>query len=355
MPTAPLTRTAHASGLHAVERELAQLHRVMLRSGGEEARMVRLSVLTLVAVCTDDDGARSAEEVLTRLAQAHPARAIIIVGDPAAVGGIEADLSLHCVADRGGAQVCVEQVLLRVPGERRGHLASVVTPLLVPDVPVYVWLVGAPTLEGAFGHQAVAVAERLIIDSGAYPDPASTLARLADEDAAQQHPLPIVDLAWARTRPWRELLAGAFDGTDMRPFVRSIRSVEVVSNGDVPSTQAWLVLGWLASKLGWPDASGPAVAAVTGRVDGDVPGHDLLGLELSCALDGHQATVSIRRTAGTLACTIDVDAGLTASSSVAFPTAVMVELVLRQLDDAAPDRSYPAALHRGAVLARAGG
>ncbi|GAC1340960.1 MAG: glucose-6-phosphate dehydrogenase assembly protein OpcA [Candidatus Dormibacteria bacterium] len=353
MATAPLTRTSHASGLHAVERELAQLHGAMLRSGGEDARMVRLSVLTLVAVCSDEEGARRAEEVVTRLASAHPARAIIIVADPSAEGGVEADLSLHCVTDRGGAQVCVEQVRLRVAGERGDHLASVVTPLLVADVPVYVWLVGAPALEGAFGHQAVAVAERLIIDSGAYPDPPATLARLAEEETAQQDALPVVDLAWARTQPWRELLASCFDGTQLRRFLRSIRSVEVVTSGEAPSAQAWLVLGWLASKLGWPDGGGPALAAVSRPVD-DVPAHDLVALRVGCAGDGGGATVSIERRGDALACTIAVDHGLSASSSVAFPTAAMVELVVRQLEDAAPDRTYPAALHRAAVLAAAG-
>jgi len=353
MAIAPFTRTAHASGLHAVERELAHMHAAMLRSGGEEARMVRLSVLTMVAVCSDEAGARRAEEVLTHLARAHPARAIIIVNDPTAEGAIEADVSLHCVSDHGGAQVCVEQVRLRICGERSNHLASVVTPLLVPDVPVYVWLVGAPTLEAALGHQAIVVAERLIIDSGAYPDPPTTLARLAEEETAQGDAFPVVDLAWARVQPWRDLVAGCFDGMEMRPFVRSIRSVEVVSNGEAPSAQAWLVLGWLASKLGWPERGGPALSVVDRVVD-DVPPHDLLGLTLICVARGHRATISLWREAEALRCTMDVDAGLTASSSVTFPTAALVELVVRQLEDAVPDPSYPGAVHRAAALSRTG-
>src|SRR5450759_2071597 len=172
---------AHASGLHAVNRALNDMHHEMLRVGGRsEGAAVRLSVLNLVAACVDVDSADLATRAIGRLGAKHPVRAIIVLADPEGKPQMEADISLQCSAV-DAAEVCAEQVRMVVGGEAAYHLASVVTPLLVPDIPTYLWLVGSPPLQQAFGQDAVAICERLILDSGAYDDDAGALRLLAEE------------------------------------------------------------------------------------------------------------------------------------------------------------------------------
>jgi hypothetical protein len=62
---------------------------------------------------------------------------------------------------------------------------------------------------------------------------------------------PVVDLSWARLEPWRELLAGLFEGHHFRPFVRGVEHVTVAGK----EGPRHLLAGWLASKLGLPRAA----------------------------------------------------------------------------------------------------
>src|SRR5258708_22879384 len=127
-----LVRGAHVSTLHALSSELSELHREMLRTGRDEVRPVRMAVLTLVVVCTDDNAADVASGVVHRLAGNHPARAILVVADRnAKPPGVDADLSLECSAAAGADQICAEMVRLTVRCAPALHLISVLTPLLL--------------------------------------------------------------------------------------------------------------------------------------------------------------------------------------------------------------------------------
>ena len=345
-------QVSHASGLHAVNRVLAEMHREMLRSGGIEGSAVRLSVLNLVAACVDVDSANMATQAVGRLGAKHPARAIIILADPEGPDQIEADLSLQCSAVDAG-QVCAEQVRLQVGGEVAYHMASVVTPLLVPDIPVYLWLIGSPPLRQAFGQDAVAICERLIIDSGEYEDQAATLATLSDELGAVGDAISLCDVAWERTRTWRELLAQSFDGEEMRPFVHGITRVEVECSGDRISAQSWLIAGWLASRLDWPgSAEGPRVVAAA-REDESVSGHNLVRIALHCRAGGHEALVMLERRKSALHSVIDVDGGLSAERAVPVPELDTIDLVGRLLEGSGEEPVYRAALRSAVSLAAA--
>jgi glucose-6-phosphate dehydrogenase assembly protein OpcA len=310
---------------------------------------VRLSVLNLVAACIDVDSADLATQAVGRLGAKHPARAIIILADPEGPDKMEADLSLQCSAVDEG-QVCAEQVRLQVGGQAAYHMASVVTPLLVPDIPVYLWLVGAPPLHQAFGQDAVAICERLIIDSGEYEDHRGTLRTLSDELEAVGDAISLCDVAWERTRIWRQLLAQSFDGGEMRPFVRGITRVDVECSGGRISAQTWLVAGWLASRLDWPTSSdGPRVIAAA-RQDDDVSAHDIVRIAVHCRAGEHEALVTLQRRDAALHTIIDVDGGFTAERAVPFAELDTIDLVGRLLEGSGEDPVYRAALHSAGSL-----
>lgn len=343
-------RFSHASGLHAVNRALTEMHRDMLRLGGEEGATVRMSVLNIVAACVDVDDADLASRAVGRIGETHPARAIIVLADPDGEPRIEADLSLQC-ANVGSVQVCAEQVRLFVSGEAAYHLASVVTPLLIPDIPVHLWLIGAPPLEQAFGQDAVALCERLIIDSGAYPDAVATMRTLSTELASVGDGIALSDIAWERVQLWRQLIARCFDGERVRGFQRGIVQVDVQCSGDCPSAQAWLISGWLAARLGWPrGADGPVVRTSASIVDG-VAAHDLASVTLHCRAAGHEAVVTVERRRDAIHTVIDVDGGITAESTVPLREIDAVDLVGQLLEGAGEDPVYRPSLERAAELA----
>jgi glucose-6-phosphate dehydrogenase assembly protein OpcA len=344
-----LIRTAHASGLNAVAHELTALHGEMLRAGEEGSVPVRLSSLTLVTACTDEAGTEAAHAVASRIAETTPARIIFIVADPAAAeASITADLSLQC-SIRGGGQVCAEQVQLRVAGEPARHLLSVVAPLLLPDVPVYLWVVGAPPLDQALSGDVSGVCERIILDSNGYADTAKTLMLLATHTSIQRR-LRLADLAWVRGRRWRELLAQAFDGAGMPRYLRGLQRLAVTTAGERPCSDGWLIAGWVTSRVR-PTADehfSPALEMAT--ISGSDGAPRLAAIELEARADGRTARVRLAREQEVITASLEVEGGpnLVRSLPAADPsTAELVGSILQETD---VDPIHLAAL-RAAALA----
>jgi glucose-6-phosphate dehydrogenase assembly protein OpcA len=353
MSTVGGLEVAHASGLHAVNRALKDMHHEMLKVGGRsEGAAMRLAVLNLVAACVDPESADTAAQAVGRLGAKHPVRAIIVLADPQRKSQMEADLSLQCSA-LDATQMCAEQVRMFVGGEAAYHLASVVTPLLVPDIPTYLWLVGSPPLQQAFGQDAVAICERLILDSGAYDDDAGALRLLADELEAVGDALAVSDIAWERTRTWRQLIAQSFDGQAMRRFLHGITRVEVESSGDRVTAQAWLLAGWMASRLGWKAASDqPRVVTMSHPVE-DVPAPNLARVTLQCSAGDQTALVTVERRGAALCGDIAVEGGIHAERAVPVSDVDSVDMVGSLLESSAEDSVYRAALRNAADLATA--
>jgi len=344
-------RATHASGLHSIERELAALHREMLNVGREEERSIRLSVLTLIALCPDAQGADLAVDTIEYLAQTHPARAIIVVADPAGDDHIEADLALLCSPVAEG-QICAEQVRLALSGGPALHLASAITPLLVPDVPVYLWLVGAAALNGTFADDARDLQARVILDSDAYDDPRLTISTLAAQ--LERDPrMTLADIAWARGRRWREHIAQAFDGMHVRPFARSINRVEVETGGTHPSLLGWLTAGWLVSRLRRDDGSSPLVV-VSSTPTSDVGPDELWAVRLYATNDAHRATISVVRPDANIHTWIHIDGAVAGSRTVPYRAPNLRRLVGALLEETPNDPAYREAVRDGAALATAG-
>lgn len=347
-----LIRGGHVSSLHAVSAELSELHREMLRAGHDEVRPVRMAVLTLVAVMAEEANAERAADVVRRLATNHPARALLVVADRnGRPDGVDADLALACTTVGEADQICAESVRLTVRGAPALHLVSVITPLLLPDVPVVLWLVGSPPLDQALHAEVLTVCERIVLDSDAYPQPLDALHALARTHRERGH-LPIGDLAWARLLPWRELLAQSFDGRDMLPYLDGVRRVELVSRGARPSSEAWLLAGWLASRLRWPRDGGPEVTMQT-RDDASVEMGGVIEVRLHCRLDDRSAEVSVCREGDNVVTSIATDAGLAAQGTSRARIAELHALVGRELQESGEDRIYTDALRRGTALAEA--
>ena len=90
---------------------------------------------------------------------------------------------------------------------------------------------GAQELE-----QLLGVTDRLVVDSTEWDDLPFAYRRLAQlfERAA------VSDIAWARTSRWRTLLASLWPG------IADVGTIRV----DGTAAQAWLLAGWLRSRLG---------------------------------------------------------------------------------------------------------
>jgi glucose-6-phosphate dehydrogenase assembly protein OpcA len=199
----------------------------------------RTSVLTLCIVGSDPEEVERAKAAVHELGGRHPARVIHLVLDPEADGGppgIDAEIRL-LGGEAEGHELWFEDVELVVHGPATGHLDSLIEPLTLADLPVVAWFVDELPSPS---DPMLRAADVLLVDSRELGgiDCFSTLVELA-----RSH--PVVDLSWARLRPWRELRAGLFEGPDFRPFVHHVRRAEVAGR----TGPRHLIGGWLTDRL----------------------------------------------------------------------------------------------------------
>ncbi|MBV9524491.1 MAG: glucose-6-phosphate dehydrogenase assembly protein OpcA, partial [Candidatus Dormibacteraeota bacterium] len=334
--------------LDAASRELHALHREMLIASGEAHGHVRTSVSNLVAACTEPDQASRAAAALLRIGAVHPARAIVILARPDDAKRMEADVSLH-----GGdaSQPTIELVRLEVGGEPSYHLTGIVAPLLIPDMPVYLWVLGAPPLRQAFSADTVELTERIIVDSGAYDDSAATLALIAGEQHRFGDGLHLADLAWERTAPWREMTAQAFDPVGSRPFLRDITTLTVRCAGERASTEAWLLAGWMASRLSWPASGWPRVDVAADGAQAEDDAGALIEVRVEAARDGRTATVHGRRGGDCLHTSVAIE-DAASQRTVSLRQQDDATLISRLMADATDASIYAAAVASAVDLSR---
>ena len=231
-----------------IEHGLARLRMSENRTLG-----ARASVLNLIVV-TDEESVPSITKIVSDLSGHYPSRAILMISDPDEVeANLDVNLSAFCSVRQGmpggkGNQICAEQIIIHAEGPPAEHLESLAGPLLLPDLPVFLWHPNGELPRPADFDSMTSLADRLILDSGGVEDGEAFLRGVADLAASG---LPAVgDLQWAALSPWRSLVTDLFAPAERSGELQKISRVEVLHKpaGEV---RALLFVGWLASALRW--------------------------------------------------------------------------------------------------------
>jgi hypothetical protein len=230
--------TGEDVGLAEVGAALTKLREGETSKGS--APSLRTSVMTHLAWVPAgwEDEARAA---LSGMAERHPSRTMLLFPEPdSGIDRIDADISVERYAMPGiDRDVCSEVVELRLHGKRAKAPASIVEPLLISDLPVFLRWRGEPPWESQELEQLVRITDRMIVASTEWDDlpyPYTRLADLFDRTA-------VSDIAWARTSRWRTLLASLW------PDIANVGTIRVHGT----AAQAHLLAGWLRSRLGRSD------------------------------------------------------------------------------------------------------
>jgi glucose-6-phosphate dehydrogenase assembly protein OpcA len=220
----------------ALRSALAQIHR-------ENAGYVPARVLNLVCV-VDKAYAGEIANRLRRVGRYHPSRTIVCSVDPGrtqldAVATIAAPSEVR----HGEIGLLRETVVVEVGERHLKHLDRIVDPLVVTDLLTCVW---SPHGHPEAVDSLLPLSQIVLIDSVDEPNPTDAIHR-ARQLSEQAY---VVDLAWLRSTPWRERIAATFDPEPLRPDLRTISSVTIRHHPD-SAAAALLLVGWLASRLGW--------------------------------------------------------------------------------------------------------
>lgn len=204
-------------------------------AGAEGQPPLRTSVMTHIA-WVPRDWVDAATSTLAGLGERHPSRTILLLPEPEADDRLDAEIALECFPLEAGRHVCSEVVRLRLGGRRAQAPASIVLPLLISDLPVFLRWRGQPPFRAGEWEQLTAVADRLVVDSFEWPDLDESLRALTDAFDR----VAVSDLAWARTQGWRVAVAAEWPG------IKETRTLAVRG----PRAEAALLVGWLRARLG---------------------------------------------------------------------------------------------------------
>jgi glucose-6-phosphate dehydrogenase assembly protein OpcA len=319
------SRTRSIAGIEAeLARVWADAPLTTAGETGEPERHVaaRTSVMNLVVIAKQPEMLEHASAVIRMLAGRHPSRTLVVSGaDPDGPSWLEASIQAHCMVPRPDApETCAEFITLVAGGETGRHLASIVAPLLIHDLPVTLWWPADPPLASRGAIDLLHMADRLVVDGSAWSgDGLERLGALAEIVANRDlgdGRVAVSDFAMLRQSRWREAIASSFDRPELRPFLAGIRQITVryaahpgAGTGDTNLIKPLYHVAWLASRLRLtvaeplrplaPDAggttatAGPSRAPEQGRASGAMVGATL-GATLGGTLRSGRRRIPVR-------------------------------------------------------------
>jgi len=230
----------------------------VIEAGSTEQVYMRASTVNVIVAVDTREDARRAEETLSHLSDYSPSRLLILVrnGRPANAKTYSVRVKVEeREHTRGVAPVRLETITILAPPGNDQSLASLSSPLLIPDLPDVLFVPFGPIAGNLLVSSLFELVDILIVDTVWGPQTGATFAVL-DDNNTRQDVGDINDIAWSRLLVWRQLVAQFFDQPAALDSLDAIEEVEIVfsptsDEGRCGRSSALLMAGWLATRLGW--------------------------------------------------------------------------------------------------------
>jgi glucose-6-phosphate dehydrogenase assembly protein OpcA len=237
---------ALADGLHSLQAETG-------------SPVIRAHLSNLIIYCQKPEVAQTLRSEIPEVLNIHPARVLLLVGKPGSQAGpVTGEVSLRTHPDGEGHRVTSEVITLEAAGHAVERLPFAVRSLVIGDLPINLWWAVAepPALGGSLLFEMVEHVQQIIYDSLGWMEPArgvvATAAWInqAERSSGGTRWRAVSDLNWRRLKSWRRLLAQAMDPASVPAALDTVTQV-LVEHGPHAVIQAWELVSWLASRLGW--------------------------------------------------------------------------------------------------------
>lgn len=310
---------------------------------GQSSGVLRACAMTLVATADEGEDPAVVGETIAALMREHPSRAIVIRFRQSAGRELSARVFAQCWMPFGQRrQICCEQIEITASDASLPDLPAVIVPLAVSDLPLILWCRGARQFGLPDFPMLAAVAQKLVLDSAAFPVPDKILRQMAD--CARSGQL-LADLAWTRVTRWRETISQIFENRNYLMRLPDISEMRISFGGAKPPVEALYLAAWLLSSL---EKAGVKPRLVWDSVPQAAAG-ELKGLELRAAnADGLHAAVRVTGDPANQVAEIQVDS---LSSRTVFPPSTDYALLREELSIPGRDPVYERVLERAARLA----
>jgi len=187
----------------------------------------------------------------------YPARVVIV--DATRKGPGKAESCTRPFAE--GTTINAERIELQVSGLQAEIVSSSVNALRIGDIPDVLWWTSRQMSEHDLFHQMIPLVDVLIVDSSGLDGAPNGLCEVA-AFAQRSHSLLLRDLAYMRLSPWQDMVAQFFDDEHFLSDLERIESIEIASGS---AAEAYYLVGWLASRLGWQPCDRSTLCDSSGR------------------------------------------------------------------------------------------
>jgi glucose-6-phosphate dehydrogenase assembly protein OpcA len=241
---------AAAGGTIAPDRilhDMADLWVSLGKQGEGDAGVLRACSMTLIVAAEESDDAQAIGETLAALMPEHPSRAIVIRFHAGDQRSLAARVFSQCWMPFGHRQqICCEQIEITASDASLPDLAAVVLPLTVPDLPVMLWCRAPRLFQLPSFSQLAAIAQKVVLDSAAFGDPAAALKAMGEMTAAGRW---LADLSWTRLTRWRELIAQIFENRAQLANLPLVSDIAISHRGVATPVTAFYLAAWLMDGL----------------------------------------------------------------------------------------------------------
>ncbi|MBD3385623.1 hypothetical protein GF407_11945 [candidate division KSB1 bacterium] len=238
--------------LRDIEKKLTSLWQ---ESADKEAGkpVIRASTINFIVLSHHPDQVESINRVVSEISDHHPSRIIVALVDPdSSSADISARISLQCNLNVAmNKQICFEQVVLETGPGGFAKLSGIILPLLLPDLPVFLWMADNQFELIDDLHPLHGAIDRLLIESSGMVDDWSAFQRYRKQLLDINERMGISDLHWGYLTEWREALAQFFDQPARQDWLENIREITLLHKSGGASIDGLFLVAWMASRLGW--------------------------------------------------------------------------------------------------------
>jgi len=311
-------------------------------SDGDSAGVLRACAMTLVATAEEGEDPGIVGETLAALVREHPSRAIVIRFRTSSARELSSRVFAQCWMPFGQRrQICCEQIEITASEASLSELPPVILPLTVSDLPVILWCRSWRLFQLPDFSALANVAQKIVVDSAAFPDPDEILSQLAARARSGQ---VLGDLVWTRLTRWRELVAQVFENKSYLCRLAEVSEIRITHGGPSPPTMAHYLAAWLQDCL----EKGGASAQIRWQAEPSATADGLTQVEL--AAPGKNAMrVSIRLAGDRDAQVAELDMN-SIISRTAFPAANDYVLLREELSIPGRDPVFERTLMRAVRL-----
>ena len=185
----------------------------------------------------------SAEDLIIKLAQVHPARFFIVTLDDS-VAQLNAQVAAQCHLVAGGVSVCSEVVRIGLPRAALAALPSVIRANRLPGKTSELLVFGGNIKQSEIAL-LLPLVDDLIFDSAAR-------SGVCDAYALSQNLHSTIDVAWLQLAEWRDHVRALFDRAAAQALLGSLSKllIECGVIDKIPNPAALLMAGFLIDRLG---------------------------------------------------------------------------------------------------------